>query len=108
MDGTRYSHSKGSKSERERPYDITYMWNLKYTDDFICKREADHSQGEQTCGCWGSSRGVGWTRNLGLVDATVTFGMDGQWGPTTRHRELGLGHFAVPQKLKKHCKSMIL
>ena len=31
MDGTRDSHSKWSKSERERqmPYDITYMWNLK-------------------------------------------------------------------------------
>ena len=32
MDGTRDSHTKWSKSERERqtPYDSTYMWNLKY------------------------------------------------------------------------------
>ena len=32
MDGPRDSHTKWSKSERERqmPYDITYMWNLKY------------------------------------------------------------------------------
>ena len=32
MDATRYYHTKWSKSERERqiPYDITYMWNLKY------------------------------------------------------------------------------
>ena len=32
MDGSRDYHTKQSKSERERqiPYDITYMWNLKY------------------------------------------------------------------------------
>ena len=32
MDATRDYHTKWSKSERERqiPYGITYMWNLKY------------------------------------------------------------------------------
>ena len=32
MDATRDYHTKGSKLEKERqiPYDITYMWNLKY------------------------------------------------------------------------------
>ena len=32
MDATRDYQTKRSKSERERqiPYDITYMWNLKY------------------------------------------------------------------------------
>ena len=32
MDGPRDYHTKWSKSERERqiPYNITYMWNLKY------------------------------------------------------------------------------
>ena len=32
MDGPRDYHTKQSKSERERqtPYDITYVWNLKY------------------------------------------------------------------------------
>ena len=32
IDATRDYHTKWSKSERERqiPYDITYMWNLKY------------------------------------------------------------------------------
>ena len=32
MVATRDYHTKWSKSERERqiPYDITYMWNLKY------------------------------------------------------------------------------
>ena len=37
MDGPRDYHTKWSKSGRERqiPYDITYMWNLKYdTGDF--------------------------------------------------------------------------
>ena len=48
MDGTRESHAKWAKSERERkiPYDMTYMWNLKYgTDDPIYKTETDHRHG---------------------------------------------------------------
>ena len=58
MDGTRDSHTKGSKPERKKQilYDITHLRNLKYgTDDPIYKTETDHSQGEQTCG----SRGKG-------------------------------------------------
>ena len=42
MEAARYYHTKGSKSERERqiPYDITYMWNLKYdTNELICETE---------------------------------------------------------------------
>ena len=36
-DATRDYHTKWSKSERERqiPYDITYMWNLKYDTNEI-------------------------------------------------------------------------
>ena len=30
MDATRDYHAKGSKRKRQIPYDITYMWNLKY------------------------------------------------------------------------------
>ena len=30
MDATRDSHTKWNKSELQIPYDITYMWNLKY------------------------------------------------------------------------------
>ena len=32
MDGPRDYHTEWSKLERERqtPYDVTYMWNLKY------------------------------------------------------------------------------
>ena len=44
MDAPRDYHSKWSKSERERqiPYDITYMWNLKYgTNEPIYKTETD-------------------------------------------------------------------
>ena len=44
MDGPRDYHTKQSKSARERqiPYDITYMWNLKYdTNEPISKTETD-------------------------------------------------------------------
>ena len=37
-------HTKWSKSERERqiPYDVTYMWNLKYdTNEHIYETETD-------------------------------------------------------------------
>ena len=37
--------------KRQIPYDITYMWNLKYsTNEHIFKAETD-SQREQTYGC---------------------------------------------------------
>ena len=44
MDGLRDHHTKWSKSDRQRqiPYDITYMWNLKYdTNELIYKTETD-------------------------------------------------------------------
>ena len=44
MDGPRDYHTKWGKLERERqiPYDITYMWNLKYdTNELIYKTETD-------------------------------------------------------------------
>ena len=44
MDGLRDYHIKWSKTERERqiPYDITYMWNLKYdTNEPIYETETD-------------------------------------------------------------------
>ena len=44
MDGPREYHTKWSKSDRERqiPYDITYMWNLKYdTNELTYKTETD-------------------------------------------------------------------
>ena len=55
--------------ERQIPYDITYMHNLKYgTNGLIYKREIHHSQGEQICGCQGC-KGVGGPGNLGLGHA---------------------------------------
>ena len=44
MDRPRDDHTKWSKSESERqiPYDITYMWNIKYdTNELIYKTEID-------------------------------------------------------------------
>ena len=44
MNGPRDYHTKHNKPERERqiPYDITYMWNLKYgTDELIYETEAN-------------------------------------------------------------------
>ena len=44
MDGPREYHTKGSKSERQRqiPYNITYLWNLKYdTNELIYEAETD-------------------------------------------------------------------
>ena len=44
MDGPRDYHTKQSKSEKERqiPYDITYLWNLKYdTNERIYETEKD-------------------------------------------------------------------
>ena len=44
MDGPRDYHTKQSQSDIERqiPYDITYMWNLKYdTNELISETETD-------------------------------------------------------------------
>ena len=44
MDGSRDYHTKWSKLDRERqiPYDITYLWNLKNdTSELIFKTETD-------------------------------------------------------------------
>ena len=65
MDATRDYHTKWSKSEREKqiPYDITYMWNLKYdTMNLSMKQKQTHRHREQTCGCHGGGSGEGgWT-----------------------------------------------
>ena len=56
------------------------------------KPETDHGQGEQT---WGSQgrRGRewdGWAFWGFFWMQTVIFGLDGQWGPTLQHREMGV------------------
>ena len=54
MNGTRDYYIKGNKSETERqiPYYITYMCNLKYdTNETIYKTETDSQTQRITCGC---------------------------------------------------------
>ena len=57
--------------ERQIPYDITYMWNLKHgTNEPIYKRETDLQT--QRTDLWlprGKGEGEKWTGTLGLVDA---------------------------------------
>ena len=59
LDGTRDSHTKCSKSERERqiPYDITHIWNLAYNTNEPFHRKETHGLGEQTCGFQGEGGG---------------------------------------------------
>ena len=41
-DGSRDDHTKGTKSEKQMLYNITYMWDLKYnTNKRIYKTESD-------------------------------------------------------------------
>ena len=44
MDALRDYHTKRSESERERqmPYDITYMWNLKNKTNVYNRTETTH------------------------------------------------------------------
>ena len=71
MDGPRGYHTKWSKSKRERqiPYDINYMWDLKYdTNEPIYETKTDRHR-EQTCGCQGGGGvGEGWIGSVGLAD----------------------------------------
>ena len=44
--------SEISQKERQIPYDITYIWNIKYgTNEPIYKQKQTHRPREQTCGC---------------------------------------------------------
>ena len=53
VDGMRDSHTKRSKSWRERqiPYNIIYIWNVTYGTNEPLHRKETHGPGEQTCGC---------------------------------------------------------
>ena len=71
MDGTWDSHTKWSKSGREREisYDITYIWNLIYDTNESFYRKENRGHGEQTCGYQGAWEGEGGTGNVELIDA---------------------------------------
>ena len=90
MNGTRDSHTKWSKSERERqiPYDITYIWNLIYGANDSFYRKENHGHGEQTCGCQGGGSGIDW--EFGVEMQTIAFGMDEHWDPAVQRWELYL------------------
>ena len=77
MDGTRDSHTKWSKSKRERqiPYDITYIWNLKYDRNGLMDIE------NRLAVAKGDREGEGWIGSLGLVDWIITLRTVKQWGP---------------------------
>ena len=62
--------SEVNQKERQIPYDIIYMWNLKNdTNELLNETETD-SQREHTCGCHrGKVVGQGEIGDLGLADA---------------------------------------
>ena len=72
MDGPRDCHTEWNKSERERqiPYDITYMWNLKYdTNELTYETETDSQIKRTDLCCQGRGCGGGRDRDLGFADA---------------------------------------
>ena len=76
MDGPRDYHTKWSESDRERqiPYDITYMWNLKIRHKWtILRNRSRLTDREQTCGCQGVGCGEGWIGSLGLAAANYIY-----------------------------------
>ena len=52
------------EKERQIPHAITHIWNLIYGTNELFPREKNHGLGEQTCGCQGEGKGVGWIGNL--------------------------------------------
>ena len=76
MDGPTEYHTKQSNSERQLPYDGTYMWNLKYdVNEPICEIETD-SQTEQTCGCGGRGGGEGVDWEFAIRRCKLVYRMD--------------------------------
>ena len=44
--------NKISQRQRQKPYDITHMWNLKYyQNEHIYEIKKDYRHREQPCGC---------------------------------------------------------
>ena len=71
MDGPRDYHTKWSKSEKEIPYDITYVWNLninKWT--YLWKRNRLTNIENRLVIAKGEGAGEKWIRSLGLADAS--------------------------------------
>ena len=65
------------------PYDITYMWNLKYdTNEHTYKTTRIRDMENRLV------VGEEWSGSLGFADATFIYRMDKKQGPTVQHREL--------------------
>ena len=79
---TREAHTKWSKvkkKERQIPYDIIYMWNLKYnTNELIYETETD-SQTQKT-DVWLLKGGMDW--EFGISRCKLLYRKDKQTGPT--------------------------
>ena len=69
MNGSRDSHTKWSKSERERqiPHDIIYICNLIHGTNVPFHRKVTHGHGEQTCGCKGGGGGTEKDWEFGVI-----------------------------------------
>lgn len=62
-----------SEKERQIPYNITYMWNLKYdTNEPIYKTVTDSQTENKAAVAKGEGGGERWTGRLGLVDANYS------------------------------------
>ena len=60
-----------SKSERQIPYDILYMWNLKYdTNEPIYNAETDPQASTDLWLPRGRELGEGWRGRLGLANVS--------------------------------------
>ena len=59
--------SGASQKEKDIPYEITYMWNVKYGTNEPIYRKENHGLGEETCGCLMGGGGSGRDQELGLI-----------------------------------------
>ena len=57
-----------SERQRQRPCDVTHIWNLKYGTNEAIKQKETHRHSGQTCGCQGGGGESGMDRAM-LVDA---------------------------------------
>ena len=55
-----------SNTERQIPYDITYIWYLIYSTNEPFHIKGNHGFGEQTCGCPRGEGGSGMDWELGV------------------------------------------
>ena len=61
--------SEVGQKEKDKHHMISRIWNLIYGTNETFHRKEIHGHGEQTCGFQGEGVGVGWTGNMGLIDA---------------------------------------